>query len=84
MMPLWSNEEWRAHIGLSWCVLGRPIKCKSSVSLRGGGSGSLQLSGGTVLQAVSMVMRLRILMAIIKGIKVIKSQIIGCQSILQG
>ena len=82
-MPLWSNEEWRAHIGSSWCVLGRHIKCKSSVSLRGGGSGSLQLSGGTLLQTVSMVMML-ILMAVIKGIEIIKSQIIGCQRILQG
>ena len=25
-MPYWSVAEWRAHIGSSWCALGRPIK----------------------------------------------------------
>ena len=32
-MPLWSNEEWRARIGSSWCALGRPaLQSKSSGS----------------------------------------------------
>ena len=26
-MPLWSNEEWKARIGSSWCAMGQPIKC---------------------------------------------------------
>jgi hypothetical protein len=32
IMPLWSNEEWRARIGSSWCAIGRPFKCHSSTS----------------------------------------------------
>ena len=79
-MPLWSNEEWKARIGSSWCAIGRSIKCKSSVSH---GSGTLQLSGGTMLQVVSMVMMM-ILMAIITGIDTIKNQLTGCRRALQG
>ena len=28
-MPYWSITEWRAHIGSSWCALGRPFKTRS-------------------------------------------------------
>ena len=29
LMPAWSIAEWRAHIGSSWCALGRPFKTRS-------------------------------------------------------
>ena len=32
-MPLWSIADWRARIGGSWCVTGRPI-CKKNVTRR--------------------------------------------------
>ena len=60
VMPLWSNEEWRARIGSSWCALGLSIKCRSSNCYGRGRSWTQQLSqaGGIMLQVVSMVMAL--------------------------
>ena len=81
-MPLWSVEEWRACIGSSWCVLGRPAKYKSSVSHGGGGSGTQQLSAGTVLHVVGVI-KLRLVVVNLR-IKDIKSHIIECQRVIQG
>lgn len=86
-MPLWSNDEWKARIGSSWCALGRPVKLHhlSSVSYGGGGrsrtvSLRLDLSGGSVFQTVYSV----ILMAVVTGIDIYNSWIIGCRKVLQG
>lgn len=42
-MPLWSNEQWRACIGSSWCVIGRPFKYIKTSSHQGKVLGYLQL-----------------------------------------
>lgn len=53
-MPLWSNEEWRARIGSSWCALGRPMKSGSP------GSRGKSLRLGAVLVVVSEVIMIMI------------------------
>lgn len=68
-MPFWSNEDWRARTGSSWCALGRSsIKSKSSISL---GGGTRLSSEATVLQNLSIIYhplkanRTRLLMVVI-------------------
>ena len=48
-MPLWSNEEWRARIGSSWCAIGRPVKGNLSIRCQGKKWGLLPLSSETML-----------------------------------
>ena len=77
-MPLWSNEEWRARIGSSWCALGRFIKSKSS----GNQALGPQLSGETLLLVVSKVVMLALLFI---GLRMFIDWIIGsCTGLLLG
>ena len=49
-MPLASIEEWRAHIGSSWCALGRPFcKCDRYPSGKANVMLSLQHLASTVI-----------------------------------
>lgn len=73
-MPLWSNEEWRARIGSSWCVLGKPI-AKNHVHLQEEG-----LSGQKMLQA-AFILILVLMLAVCNGSRVIKKQCLQGQSI---
>ena len=72
-MPLWSNEEWRARIGSSWCAIGRPIVHRGGESA----AGTQQLQSlGTELQVTSMATMMT-LIAIIMEIEKAKKFIMG-------
>lgn len=61
VMPLWSNEEWRACIGSSWCALGRLVKNKSPItasshrSVRYKAQGLVTMWFRTTLQAILVI-----------------------------
>ena len=57
VMPLWSNEEWRARIGSSWCALGKPIE-PSKFSHGRRRSQTHHLFAARLLQGVFIVMML--------------------------
>ena len=73
-MPLWSNEEWRARIGSSWCALGRPFKADKSSGNNQSLSSSV-LSGRAMLQAVYVLMA----MILVQGVKSINGCINKCR-----
>ena len=70
-MPFWSNEEWRARIGSSWCALGRPFKSSGSHH----SYDFFVLSGRTMLQAVYVLMALML----VQGVISINGYVTGCQ-----
>ena len=74
-MPLWSIGEWRARIGSSWCVLGRPFKIRSP------------FRGGRVLRAltrsdvVTMIIMLMVFIGINFGLCILVMR--GCHHSLK-
>ena len=65
-MPYWSIGEWRAHIGSSWCALGRPFKMRSP--FRGKTHRGLTLSQGVatlflLIMSIGVNLGLRTLVA---------------------
>ena len=82
-MPLWSNEEWRARIGSSWCAIGRPFKCKSSTNHQGNLLGHLLLriiSAERILQCGFLMAML----AIITGYDLLTRLIKRCKGAAKG
>jgi hypothetical protein len=66
IMPLWSIGEWRAHIGSSWCALGRRFKTRSP--FRGGGGGRV-LRALTQSDVVTMIIMLMVFIGINFGLR---------------
>ena len=67
-MPYWSIGEWRAHIGSSWCALGRPFKMRSP--FRGKTHRGLMLSQGVAtlfLLLMSIVVNLGLRTLVARG-----------------
>ena len=75
VMPLWSNEEWRARIGSCRCVLGRPLTTDKS----SGNYQSNELCGKNILQAVYILMSL----IPVQGIKSINGCVTDCQRLVK-
>lgn len=79
-MPLWSNEEWRARIGSSWCAIGRPIKDNLSITCQGEECGFVPLSPGTLL----WYRFLMTVTAIIMGFDFLLSWVTRCRKVIRG
>ena len=54
-MPLWSNEEWRARIGSSWCALGRPFNTRFA-RCRDTSRGMLTLHQVDIMMVIMMML----------------------------